>query len=53
MIDTFNTHCGKAEDYTLKYFSAFVAECQSLQFYPEMMDIMQNKIEETCKTTMA
>lgn len=48
LINAYNTHCGRAEDYTFKYFGAFVAECQSLQFYPEMMEVVQNKIKTQC-----
>lgn len=52
LINAYNTHCGRAEDYEFKYFSAFVAECHNLHsgYYPEMMKSVQNKIKTECST---
>jgi len=44
LVDMYSKHCGQAEDYTLKYFGAFVAECKNIQYYPEQMEVLGNKM---------
>lgn len=46
MIAAFETHCQKLDDYSLKWVSAFVAECEGLKSYPEAINHSLNRIQE-------
>jgi len=48
MIAAFETHCQKLDDYSLKWVSAFVAECEGLKSYPEAINHSLNRIQEQC-----
>lgn len=38
LVSAYEEKCMKVDDYTLKYFKAFVAECEGLKSYPEAVD---------------
>lgn len=35
LVETYENHCEKLNDYSLKWVSAFVAECEGLKSFPE------------------
>lgn len=51
LIEKFEDHCGKASDYTLKYFKTFVAECESLKAFPSAVDSTVHRFEKACANT--
>ena len=53
LIATYEEKCGEVSDYTLKYFKAFVAECESIKAFPAAVDSTVHRIEATCANTTA
>lgn len=48
LVETFEAHCERMDDYTLKYLSAFVAECEGMKSFPEGINQTVRKIANTC-----
>jgi len=47
-IENFESHCGRASDYALKYFKVFAAECESVGYYPEILQKNMDKLAAQC-----
>jgi len=50
MVDTYEASCQKLNDYSLKWVSAFVAECEGLKSVPEAVQHSVTRIQEGCST---
>lgn len=48
MISHYEDNCEPISDYTLKYLKAFVAECEAMKVFPEMIDSSLDKITKAC-----
>lgn len=53
LVDTYEESCGKADEYALKFFNYFVAECNGLKSAPEQISTSIENIQTVCsnKTT--
>lgn len=51
LVDTFETECEKFTDYSMKYMSAIVAECEGMKTYPAAREESVNRIKNTCNPT--
>jgi len=49
LIDTYETACGKFDDYSMKYMGVLAAECEGIKSVPENMPKSIVKIQESCK----
>jgi len=53
MVDNFETHCEKLTDYSLKWVSAFVTECEGMKsMTTQEMESHYNNIQATCNSTI-
>lgn len=48
LINAYEEHCHKLDDYSLKWVSAFVAECEGMKSFPEGKNQTVTKIQNTC-----
>merc|ERR1712127_172513 len=49
LIDTYETECGKFDDYSMKYMSVLAAECEGMKSVPENITKSIATITEVCK----
>jgi legumain len=50
IIDQYENHCEKLDDYSLKWVAAMVGECEGLKSAPEKRIETLKRIEDTCAT---
>ena len=48
LVDAYETHCEKMDDYSLKWVSAFVAQCEGMKSFPEGVLTTVDKIKTEC-----
>lgn len=48
LINTYETHCGKFDDYSMKYMGVLAAECEGLKSVPEAINGSISKIQDQC-----
>jgi len=49
LIEAYETSCERMDDYSLKYMKAFVAECEGIKSFPEMVGQSVTRIQEACQ----
>lgn len=49
VIEEFRTECGEIDEYAVKYFGAFVAQCNAQRYYPAAKDDFKAKLKEHCR----
>jgi len=49
LITAYEEKCMEVSDYTLKYFKAFVAECEGLKSFPEAVDQSVERLAGVCQ----
>jgi legumain len=49
LIDTYESSCGKFDDYSMKYMGVLAAECEGTKAVPEVRSSSITKIQETCQ----
>lgn len=49
LMDQFNNKCTKFDDYSLKWVSALVAECEGMKSFPAAREESLKRIESTCQ----
>jgi len=48
LIQTYQDECEAVSDYTLKYFKAFVAECEGMLSFPSAIDGTIHRMKNVC-----
>ena len=51
LVDTYETHCGQFDDYSMKYMATLVAECEGIKSVPEAIKGSIGRIQEQCPLT--
>jgi hypothetical protein len=46
LVSAYEEKCMEVDDYTLKYFKAFVAECEGLKSFPEAVENSINRLAD-------
>lgn len=49
LISAYESSCERMDDYSLKYMKAFVAECEGIKSFPDMVGQSVARIQEACQ----